>query len=70
MFEWIITLGDEIDLFWKKFTLATILFILNRYIPLAFNLIIFYIPTSLEVSANRLPSSHPLIFDLEVSEHC
>ena len=68
MFEWIITLGDEINLFWKKFTLATILFILNRYIPLAYNLIIFCVPTSIKAGADHLPSSQPLTFDPEVSE--
>ena len=70
MFEWIITLRDEIDLFWKKFTLATILFILNRYIPLAYNLIAFYNPTSIQVGANGLLSSQPLNFDTGVSEVC
>ena len=37
VYEWIITFGDEIDLFWrKKPTVAMCLFLLNRYIPLVY----------------------------------
>ena len=35
VYEWIITLGTEVNLFWKrKISLATCLFLLNRYLPL------------------------------------
>ncbi|KAH9917901.1 uncharacterized protein BXZ73DRAFT_105421 [Epithele typhae] len=36
-FEWLITVGDEVNLFWtKKKTVATVLFILNRYTPILY----------------------------------
>ena len=34
-YEWCITFGDEVNLFWRnKMSLATCLFVLNRYVPL------------------------------------
>ena len=34
LYEWFITASDEIDLFWKKKkTVATYLFLFNRYVP-------------------------------------
>ncbi|TFK79019.1 hypothetical protein K466DRAFT_506330, partial [Polyporus arcularius HHB13444] len=37
VFEWAITFGREVDLYWRdKFSVATILFLLNRYMPIVY----------------------------------
>ena len=39
-YEYLITLSREVDLFWKrKFTMASALFIVNRYLVLAVNIL-------------------------------
>ena len=49
-FEWIVTLDDDIDLFWKKRkTLATGLFLINRLFPMVYALSAFVIPGSSQV---------------------
>ncbi|PIL30379.1 hypothetical protein GSI_07564 [Ganoderma sinense ZZ0214-1] len=40
LYEYVITLGIEVDLFWgKEITGASIVFFLNRYLALAYNLV-------------------------------
>ena len=52
LYEWIITFDEEVELFWrKKRSVATLLFLLNRYIPLAYALSDFASPTTFEVCA-------------------
>ena len=57
VYEWIITLGSEVNLFWKrKISLATCLFLLNRYLPLVWQLLGHVgepLSTSEKVSQNR-----------------
>ncbi|KAI0708204.1 hypothetical protein C8T65DRAFT_740216 [Cerioporus squamosus] len=37
VFEWTITLGREVDLFWRdKISIATVMFLSNRYIPIIY----------------------------------
>ncbi len=43
-YDWIINLGDEIDYFWdfrrgRKLTAATLLYVLNRYPPIIYELL-------------------------------
>ena len=39
-YEWCITFGDEVNLFWRnRMSLATCLYILNRYLPLWYKVI-------------------------------
>ena len=50
-FEWLITFGAEVSLFWqKKLSIAAALFVFNRLAPLAYNLSGFYVPTDGTVS--------------------
>ena len=38
-YEFCLTFGREVELFWRrKFTIASVLVILNRYVPLVVNL--------------------------------
>ena len=40
VYEWCITFSDEVNLFWKnKKSLATFIFLLNRYLPLIFEVV-------------------------------
>ena len=51
-YEWIITVSEEVDLFWtKKKSMATALFLLNRYAALTYALSDFYSPTNTKVSS-------------------
>ena len=37
VYDWLVTLDEEINLFWrKKKTVATYLFLFNRYVPLVY----------------------------------
>ena len=67
-YEWIITVGEEIDLFWtKKKSMATALFLLNRYAALTYALSDFYSPTSTKVSSTSfIMSSVAEVIYLEV----
>ena len=50
-YEYIVAFGREVDLFWKrKLTMATVLFIANRYVPLAAT--IMNLPYSVTVQAS------------------
>ena len=57
VYEWIITLGSEVNLFWKrKISLATCLFLLNRYLPLVWQVFRYVgepLSTSEKVSQSR-----------------
>ncbi|RPD53982.1 hypothetical protein L227DRAFT_580888 [Lentinus tigrinus ALCF2SS1-6] len=36
-YEWVITLGREVDLFWRdKISIAQVLFLMNRYVPIVY----------------------------------
>ena len=49
MYEFTITFNKEVGLFWKrKITLSSVLFLLNRYLPLIVNMI--YAPWPLSLS--------------------
>ena len=53
MYEFTITFNKEVELFWKrKITLSSVLFLLNRYLPLIVNMI--YAPWPLSLS----PKTH------------
>lgn len=41
MYEFVFTFDKEVELFWRrKFTLSSVLFLLNRYVPLVVNMIL------------------------------
>ena len=56
VYEWIITLGSEVNLFWKrKISLATCLFLFIRYLPLVLRVFSYVsepLSTSEKVSQN------------------
>ena len=55
IYEYVITIGDEVELFWKqKRTLASALFLINRYLVLIYNLTLLrgFYPFTLVVSAS------------------
>ena len=54
-YEYIVTFGDEVNLFWaQKITTASILFIANRYIALCTGLM--YLPYDVPLKASTLVS--------------
>ena len=63
IYEFVITVGDEIELFWKqKRTLAFALFLINRYLVLIYNLTVLrgIYPFALAVSA-VIPASYQIL---------
>ena len=54
MYEFMITFNKEVELFWRRrFTLSSILFLVNRYVPLVVNMI--YAPWPSNTSPTTLP---------------
>ena len=63
IYEFVITVGDEIELFWKqKRTLAFALFLINRYLVLVYNLTLLrgIYPFAQAVSA-AIPTSYQIL---------
>ena len=55
VYEYIITFGREVDLFWKrKITLAAVIFFASRYISLCFHLFGFPFQMSLQVNMQSI----------------
>ncbi|PIL30401.1 hypothetical protein GSI_07587 [Ganoderma sinense ZZ0214-1] len=53
VYEYVITFGVEVDLFWgKEITGASIVFFLNRYLILAYNLVL--LPSWFSLSGSTL----------------
>ncbi|TBU33043.1 hypothetical protein BD311DRAFT_653099 [Dichomitus squalens] len=68
VYEFMITFNKEVDLFWKrKITLSSILFLLNRYLPLIVNMI--YAPWPFSLSPTTYENScKALIYTAETLE--
>ena len=57
-YEYMVAFGREVDLFWKrKITMATVLFIVNRYVPLAATIMNLPYSVTIQVSDSH---SYPM----------
>ena len=67
-YEYIITLGEEIEIVWKKrWNAATILFIINRYLMVVYNAAGNVVATNAEVRLGQIyldQEANPLISDV------
>ena len=68
MYEFTITFNKEVELFWKrKITLSSVLFLLNRYLPLIVNMIYAPWPLSLSPKTQAVGDiSHSVMYRAEL----
>ena len=68
MYEFTVTFNKEVELFWKrKITLSSVLFLLNRYLPLIVNMIYAPWPLSLSPKTQAVSDmSHSFLYRAEV----
>ncbi|KAM5534811.1 hypothetical protein V8D89_011527 [Ganoderma adspersum] len=67
MYEFMITFNKEVELFWRRrFTLSSVLFLVNRYVPLVVNMI--YAPWPSNTSPTTLLGCKTLVWTAETLE--